>query len=123
MFFVAGKFLAALVNGLLDRNATVRKTFASTIGQILHTARASSLEKLFTKLSHWYFEKEDLNTRTAIGHTLQAAAHYNGELLKDYFPIVIPLIFFAMHAQKVDGGEFDYVLSINSDLICYNSQF
>lgn len=99
----AGKFLAGLVNGLLDRNSTVRKTYASTIGQILHTAKSSSVEKLIGKLNTWYFEKEDGNTRTAIGATLQAIAQYNSELLKLHFPVVIPLVFFAMHDQKTEG--------------------
>lgn len=97
--------LSGLVNGLLDRNATVRKTYASAIGQIVHTAKDSTVEKLLTKLSNWYFEKEDANTRTAIGCSLQAIAQYNGELLREQYPIVIPLIFFAMHAKKVEGGE------------------
>lgn len=104
-----GKFLLALVNGLLDRNATVRKTYASTIGQIVHTAKPTSMEKLVTKLSTWYFEKEDLNTRTAIGLTLQAIAQYNGELLKEQFSIAIPLIFFAMHCQKIEGEDNSHV--------------
>lgn len=97
--------LSGLVNGLLDRNATVRKTYASAIGQIVHTAKSSSVERLLTKLSNWFFEKEDTNTRTAIGYTLQSIAQYNGELLKEEFPIVIPLIFFAMHGKKVEGGK------------------
>jgi len=92
-----------LVNGLLDRNATIRKTYASTIGQILHTAKSSSVEKLMTKIDSWYFEKEDGTTRAALGATLQAIAQYNSELLKIHFPVVIPLVFFAMNDQKTEG--------------------
>lgn len=100
-----GKLLSGLVNGLLDRNVTVRKTYASAIGQIIHTAKETTVHKLFTKLSNWYFEKEDPNVRTTIGCALQAVAQYNGELLKEQFPIVIPLIFFAMHGKKTEGGR------------------
>lgn len=102
--------MTGLVNGLLDRNGTVRKTYASTIGQIVHTAKTSSVERLVAKLSNWYFEKEDLTTRTAIGLTLQAIAQYNGELLKEQFPVVIPLVFFAMHSLGVEGGRFYYFI-------------
>lgn len=48
-----GKFLAALVNGLTDRNAAVRRHYASAIGHLVSTAKESSLEKLFAKLRTW----------------------------------------------------------------------
>lgn len=53
-----GKLLAALVNGLTDRNAAIRKHYATAIGHLVSTAKESSLEKLFAKLQHWYFERE-----------------------------------------------------------------
>lgn len=50
----AGKFLATLVNGLTDRNAAIRKHYASTIGHLVACTKESSLEKLFAKLRTWY---------------------------------------------------------------------
>lgn len=55
---VIGKLLAALVNGLTDRNAAIRKNYAVTIGHLVSTAKDSSLEKLFAKIRTWYLEKE-----------------------------------------------------------------
>jgi len=49
----AGKILAALVAGLSDRNAAVRRTYAAAIGQLMRAAKDSSLEKLFVKLRTW----------------------------------------------------------------------
>lgn len=55
---VVGKLLAALLNGLTDRNAVIRKNYAVSIGHLVSTAKESSLEKLFAKIKTWYFEKE-----------------------------------------------------------------
>lgn len=93
-----------MVNGLLDRNTTIRKTFATTIGQILHTAKKSSVEKLLAKLNTWYFEKEDANIRLTLAVTFHAIAEYNNDLLKEHFSVVIPLVFFAMNDQKSEGN-------------------
>jgi len=41
--------------------------------------------------------------RLAIGQTLQSINNYNQEKWKNYKKIVIPLTFFAMHAEKVPG--------------------
>ena len=48
-----GTLLAAFVQGLADRNAAVRKTYAGAIGQLMRAAKDSSLEKLFAKLRTW----------------------------------------------------------------------
>ncbi|KAK0081163.1 hypothetical protein PV325_012689 [Microctonus aethiopoides] len=101
----AGKLLNALMNGLTDRNAAVRKTNAVTIGHIVGSAKDSSLEKLFKTLNTWYMEREDETIRLAIGHTLQSINNNNHEILKKYSDIVIPLTFFAMHSIKVPGNE------------------
>ena len=52
--------MAALVNGLTDRNSAIRKHYASAIGHLVSAAKESSLEKLFAKLQHWYFEREGI---------------------------------------------------------------
>lgn len=66
-----GKLLAALVNGLTDRNAAVRKHYAVAIGHIVSTAKDSSLEKLFAKIQHWYFEREGSFQHTEKMHCLK----------------------------------------------------
>ncbi|XP_046742819.1 proteasome adapter and scaffold protein ECM29 [Diprion similis] len=101
----AGKLLAALVNGLTDRNTAVRKSNAVTIGHVVGSAKESSLEKLFTMLNTWYMEREDDAIRLAIGQTLQSMNNHNQEILKNYSDIVIPLTFFAMHAEKTTETE------------------
>ncbi|KAH0956005.1 hypothetical protein HN011_009526 [Eciton burchellii] len=101
----SAKILSALLHGLLDRNAAVRKNNAVSIGHIVGSAKDSSLEKLFNTLNTWYLEREDDAIRLAIGQTLQSINNYNQEKWKNYKKIVIPLTFFAMHAEKVPGNE------------------
>lgn len=101
----AGKLLSALMNGLKDRNAAIRKTNAVTIGHIVGSAKDSSLEKLFNTLNTWYMEREDDSIRLSIGQTLQSINNHNHEILKNYSDIVLPLTFFAMHAIKVPDNE------------------
>ncbi|KAK7866865.1 hypothetical protein R5R35_006031 [Gryllus longicercus] len=100
-----GKLLSALFNGLLDRNAVVRKNYATTIGYLLSTAKDSSVEKLFTKIRQWYFEKEDDSVRSALAFTLLAIGQHNQELLKEHAPVILPLVFLAMHACKLPEGS------------------
>lgn len=96
----AGKLLGVLINGLLDRNSTVRKCYATAIGHIVSSAKESSLEKLFNKLQEWYFQKEDDNVRSAIGLTYRAIGTHNQDILINYMDQVVPLTFFAMHMKK-----------------------
>lgn len=100
-----GKLLTVLVNGLADRNATVRRNNAAAIGHVVATAKKSSLEKLFNTLHTWYMEKEDDTIRLAVGQTLQSINNHNQELLGNYLNIVIPLTFFAIHAEKTQANE------------------
>lgn len=54
----AGKILSTLVTGLTDRNSAIRKHNAAAIGHLVSICKPSSLEKLFSKLQTWYFERE-----------------------------------------------------------------
>lgn len=100
-----GKFLAALVNGLTDRNPVIRKNYASTIGYLVSSAKESSLDKLFAKLQHWYFEREDDSVRSACAYTIQSIANHNQDILINHGDVVFPLVFFAMHAEKTPETE------------------
>ncbi|XP_033222326.1 proteasome adapter and scaffold protein ECM29 [Belonocnema kinseyi] len=101
----AGKILTTLLNGLTDRNAAVRKNNANTIGHVVGCAKDSSVEKLLNTLNKWYMEREDDSIRLAIGQTLQSVNNNNQEVVKKYTKIILPLTFFAMHAEKVPGNE------------------
>ncbi|KAK9746868.1 Proteasome stabiliser [Popillia japonica] len=100
-----GKFLASLVNGLTDRNGAVRKHYASAIGHLVGTAKESSLEKLFAKINHWYFEREDDSIRSACAHTIKSIGVHNQDILKNHSDVILPLVFFAMHAEKTPETE------------------
>ncbi|CAG9821949.1 unnamed protein product [Phaedon cochleariae] len=102
---IACKFLATLVNGLTDRNAAIRKHYATAIGHLVSTAKESSLEKLFAKLQTWYFEREDDSIRSACAQTIQSIGIHNQEILKTHADILLPLVFFAMHAEKTPETE------------------
>ncbi|KAF5283686.1 hypothetical protein FQR65_LT13757 [Abscondita terminalis] len=101
----AGKYLSVLVNGLTDRNVAIRKHYATTIGNLVSVAKDTSLDKLFKKIQHWYFEREDDSIRSACAQTIQAISHYSPEVLKQYSTTVLPLAFFAMHTEKTPDTE------------------
>ncbi|KAK4875583.1 hypothetical protein RN001_012005 [Aquatica leii] len=101
----AGKYLSVLVNGLTDRNVAIRKHYATTIGHLVSVAKESSVEKLFKKIQHWYFEREDDSIRSACAQTIQAIGNYSQEVLKQYSGTILPLVFFAMHAEKNPDTE------------------
>ncbi|KAK9876967.1 hypothetical protein WA026_015999 [Henosepilachna vigintioctopunctata] len=96
----SSKLLSVLSNGLLDRNAAVRKNYAVTIGYVVGTAKEASLEKLFDKLKLWYFEREDISVKSSLAYTIQSIGLHNQDILKKYADTLIPLIFFAMHAER-----------------------
>ncbi|KAG8312446.1 hypothetical protein J6590_023052 [Homalodisca vitripennis] len=95
-----GKLLSVLFSGLTDRNSTIRRTCANAIGQLVRSAKSSSVDKLLEKLKTNYLEKEDESIRTAVGLTLQAMARHNQDVVKSRSDLVIPLVFFAMHTAK-----------------------
>lgn len=101
----AGKLLSVLIHGLSDRNAAVRRNNAVAIGHVVGSAKKSSLQKLFNTLNTCYMENEDDTMRSGIGQALQSINNHNQELLRNYFNIIIPLIFFAMHAEKTQVNE------------------
>jgi hypothetical protein len=45
----------------------------------------------------------DESVRSACGYTLQAIGQHNQDILKEHSSVVIPLVFFAMHANKIAG--------------------
>lgn len=61
MLFHSAKVLSALLNGLLDRNAAVRKNNAVSIGHIVGSAKDSNMDKLFNTLNTWYLEREGIS--------------------------------------------------------------
>ncbi|XP_075231899.1 proteasome adapter and scaffold protein ECM29 [Lycorma delicatula] len=100
-----GKLLSVLVGGLSDRNRTIRRTYASCIGQLVRSAKDSSVEKLIEKLKTIYLEKEDENIRSAVGVAFHSMAQNHQEKTKAYAETIVPLVFFAMHTTniKTDG--------------------
>ncbi|CAG9861828.1 unnamed protein product [Phyllotreta striolata] len=100
-----GKFLAVLINGLTDRNSVIREYNATAIGHLVATAKESSLDKLTLKLRKWYFEREDDSMRSAIAQTIQAIGIHNQDVIKSHSDVILPLVFFAMHAEKTPETE------------------
>ncbi|XP_071525915.1 proteasome adapter and scaffold protein ECM29 [Panulirus ornatus] len=100
-----GKLLAALVNGLSDRNAVVRKVYANAIGNLVKTAKASSIEKLLSKLQTWYLEKEEDNVRLSGALTIRSMHTQNNDIMKQYASQAMPLAFLAMHAEKTAESD------------------
>ncbi|CAG0913472.1 unnamed protein product [Notodromas monacha] len=94
----SGKLLAALVGNLNDRNITIRKHFANTIGQLMKVARPSSFQKLGEKLQTWYLDKdEDELSHMICGMTVRAVYRNSPTVTDHHVNWSMPLAFFAMH--------------------------
>ncbi|KAL1116555.1 hypothetical protein AAG570_005027 [Ranatra chinensis] len=100
-----GKFLGALLNGLTDRNSAIRKTYATTIGELTRYAKDSSVDRLIAKLKNLYFEREDDSSKNAVCHTLRAMVNYSQDSVKNRPDLVLPLVFFAKHQEKKQGKD------------------
>ena len=103
-----GKILAAFVAGLGDRNPAVRKTFASSIGHLIKTAKDSSVDKLFAKLRTWYMTKsddQDVSAKWSVAYTFQAVGRHNPDRMKAHATDAMPLAFLAMHEAKTDTNS------------------
>lgn len=101
----AGKLMSAFLSGLSDRNASIRKSYASALGQLVKVAKDSSVEKLIGRLRTWYLEKEEESVRSACGLTLAAISQYNPDVLKRHAALALPLAFFAMHEKEPENTD------------------
>lgn len=100
-----GKLLAALVNGLSDRNPVVRKLYANAIGNLVKTAKTSSIEKLLTKLQSWYLEKEEDSIRISAALTIRSMHSQHSDIMKQHASQAMPLAFLGMHAEKTADND------------------
>ncbi|KAL5274963.1 KIAA0368 family protein [Megaselia abdita] len=91
---VVGKYLGVCLIGINDRNSTIRKYFANTIGNLIGIAKPQSIKNLFVKLENAYFQNP---SNKGIPLTIREINNRHSELLKDYFEYILPLIFFAIH--------------------------
>ncbi|EDO42544.1 predicted protein, partial [Nematostella vectensis] len=101
----AGKLLSSLLSGLSDRSASVRKSYATTIGHVVKVAKESSVEKLIDRIKNWYFEKEEAGLRLACGLTFQAITRYSPDVMRSHASKVLPTAYFAMHEDKKTGDH------------------
>ncbi|XP_075170057.1 proteasome-associated protein ECM29 homolog [Haematobia irritans] len=100
---LVGKYLGACFVGIKDRNATVRKYYASAIGHLVGIAKEQSIRNLFIKLDESYME--NTSNRTAVILVLQSINKRHNELIKDYLDNALPLIFFAMHEEQSEENK------------------
>lgn len=91
---VVGKYLGVCLIGINDRNSTIRKYFANTIGNLIGVAKPQSIKNLFAKLENAYFQNPQ---NKGIPLTIREINNRHSELLKDYFEYILPLMFFAIH--------------------------
>ncbi|XP_078427300.1 proteasome adapter and scaffold protein ECM29 [Cetorhinus maximus] len=102
----AGKLMSALLSGLNDRSSVIRKAYAVALGHLVRTARTSSTEKLFQKLSTWYLEKDEQVYRSACALTVHAISRHSPDIIKHHAAVALPLAFLGMHEiPDEDKGE------------------
>jgi hypothetical protein len=68
----------------------------------------------------------DESVRSACAYTLQAIGQHNQDILKEHSSVVMPLVFFAMHANKIPGKIillaliFTVLLPFECQILPYN---
>lgn len=100
----AAKYLNACVSALSDRNAIVRKHFATAIGDLVLVAKDSTVISLFKKFTSLYFEDQEGKSKT-IALTLQAINKKHGDMLNSNASSIMPLMFFAKHESITDENK------------------
>lgn len=98
MTSLAGKYISACLVALGDRNAVVRKYYATAIGHLIGTAKESTVTSLFKKLNSLYFEDQCGKSRSIV-LTLTAINKKHADIIKDNASSILPLIFFAKHEE------------------------
>lgn len=104
MTTLAGKYLSASLVALNDRNAVVRKYYASAIGHLIGTAKDSTIASLFKKLNTLYFEDQSGKSRSIV-LTLSAINKKHADVIKDNASNILPLIFFAKHEEANEDNK------------------
>lgn len=99
---LVAKYVNACTTGLGDRNATVRKYMASSIGHLVGIAKEQTVLKLMQKLQDFYEDRQSSKS-LIVPVVIHSINKRYPEVLKDYSAQVLPLIFFAMH--EVVMGE------------------
>lgn len=99
---LVGKYLSACFVGLKDRNATVKKYYASAIGHLVGIAKEQSIRNLFIKMDELYVEN---SANRAIPLAIQSVNKRHNELLKDYLESVLPLVYYAMHEEQTEENK------------------
>ncbi|XP_072162436.1 proteasome adapter and scaffold protein ECM29 isoform X3 [Bemisia tabaci] len=98
----SGKILSALLNGLTDRNSSIRNTYAAAVGHVVRISKDSSVDKLIKKLNTIFVVKEDTKIRSALGSALAIMMKHSPDKLKSQSDALIPLTFYAMQAEDKD---------------------
>ncbi|XP_078484788.1 proteasome adapter and scaffold protein ECM29-like [Ciona intestinalis] len=102
----AGKFIAALTPGLLDRSLAVRKVNSTSIGHLARVAKDATLEKTLLKMKQWYMEKDESNSKHASASVVYAIARHCPDALNRHSALVLPLAFYGMHeVVSLDGSK------------------
>lgn len=101
---LAGKYITACVNRLSDRNLTVQKSYATSIGHLVGVAKEQNVTKLFQKLQTCYDDRQ-ANKDVIVPSVLQAINKRYPDTLKDNAMLVLPLIFIAMHEEPNETNK------------------
>ncbi|XP_064386642.1 proteasome adapter and scaffold protein ECM29-like isoform X2 [Halichondria panicea] len=98
----AGKLVNALLSGLSDRSAGVRKAYAGAAGYLVKIAKETTLTKMAGKLKSWYFEKDDDAIQAGIAMVLHSSVTRSLDAVSNHATDFLPLVFLAKHAQPVE---------------------
>ncbi|KAL8623767.1 hypothetical protein ACOMHN_054073 [Nucella lapillus] len=98
----AGKLMGAFLQGLNDRNSSVRKNYATALAHLVKVGKDSSTEKLIIKLKTWYLDYENVSAQQACGVTLHAISQTAPDHLRRHASLAMPLAFFALHQEKTE---------------------
>lgn len=80
----------------------VYATFSLNFFNLIKIFQESSIIKSFEKLTSMYFEDQ---TNRGVPHSIHSANKRHTEILKDFAPQLLPLLFFAMHEEVTEENK------------------
>lgn len=90
-----GKFLGALLSGAKDKNKRIRTEFGSTMGHLLRYAKASSVQRLFERLTSLYIDSNaEEEVKWGVTEAVDSAVQHSQDAVEE---VALPLVFLAKH--------------------------
>ncbi|RWS16185.1 proteasome-associated protein ECM29-like protein [Dinothrombium tinctorium] len=103
----ADKLIKPLLKNLTNRNLSVQKFNADTIGHIIKLLSEDSVETLLLSHRDKYFNDDSRKNRQIVASLLSSMAKHSPDIVKRYSVIILPFSFYCMHETKPSEQSFE----------------